>query len=456
MIINKLKRKFRVQKGQSLIETAIITPILLILFIGVFEVGWVLRSYIVLTNANREATRFGAKGVYLDFTQANADNVGYESVRDHGVAALSKQLPVDLSPDTANGSMIISYFKVDTGIPCQEWKEKEKAGEDPKGACECNSNDTPYEADDLIILPTFGFTPTILTKFAERDWLTQDSLYRTYGLTDPDHQSKFKDWTYLLAFVDELIKENNEFNCQLSQKTSSVPWSNNSVISDEIFFDQDQLMGIPFISNPFTDPVTLYSQTVMRIAPGEKEVMGCPVMPITIDEDTLKKPDGSFHPVGTFFPNIRIGGGSGGFGWLTWRKKEPSPDNKSTDKTIEANPNSAEYLAAAIDNPMLSVHDYIEPDPPGDEDDYIINEGDWIWGNTGNVASAKDDIEAVIPGIYLIPVWDDTDGTGANLKYQISGFARFEFSAVDLTGTPKEISGTFLGMQEGVCLDNGL
>ncbi len=451
MISNKLKQRFRLQKGQSLIETALITPILLILFIGVFEVGWVLRSYIVLTNANREATRFGAKGVYLDFTQPDAADVGYESVRDHGVAALSKQLPIDLASGTANGAMIISHFKIDTGIPCQEWKEKEKAGEDPKGACACDGTDTPYEVDDQIIVPTFGFTRV---DFPD-GWLAWDSLYQTYGLTDPDHQSKFKDWTYLLAFVDELIMENNEFNCQLSQKTSSVPWSDNSVISDEIFFDQNQLMGIPFISNPFTDPVTLYSQTVMRIAPGDKEVRGCPVMPITIDEDTLKKPDGSLYPVGTFFPNIRIGGGSGGFGWLTWRKREPSPDNKSTDETIEANPNSAEYLAAAVDNPMLSVHDYIEPDPPGDPDDCVLNEGDWIWGNTGNVASAKDDIEAVIPGIYLIPVWNDTDGTGANLKYQISGFAWFEFTAVDLTGTPKQVSGTFLGTENGTCLGNG-
>jgi Flp pilus assembly protein TadG len=434
MIINKLKRKFRVLKGQSLIETAIITPILLILFIGVFEVGWVLRSYIVLTNANREATRFGAKGVYLDFTQANAADIGYDSVRDHGVAALSKQLPIDLSPDTANGSMIVSYFKVDTGIPCQELKTG--------GECRCDGTDTPYQVDDEIILPTFGFDPADFPQ----GWQARDYLEQTYGLTDSDHQSKFKDWAYLKAFVEELIKENNDFNCQLSQKTSSVPWSVNSVIADEIIFDQDQLMGIPFISNPFTDPVTLYSQTVMRIAPGDNQALGCPVLPIGIHEDTVNQAEG------TFFPDIREGDGSGSFGWLTWRNERP-PDNKSTDETITANTNSGTYLAEAIRNPMLSVYDFIDAD---DSEDRMLNEDDWVWSNTGNVASAADDIEAMIPGIYLVPIWDTTTGSGANLKFHITGFAWFKLSSVDMTGNPKEISAMFISMENGACLGNGL
>ena len=36
------------EKGQSLVEMAIITPLLLLLFIGVIEVGWAIRGYIRL------------------------------------------------------------------------------------------------------------------------------------------------------------------------------------------------------------------------------------------------------------------------------------------------------------------------------------------------------------------------------------------------------------------------
>jgi Flp pilus assembly protein TadG len=47
----------RRERGQSLVETALILPILLLMFIGVLEVGWALRGYLTLLNASREALR---------------------------------------------------------------------------------------------------------------------------------------------------------------------------------------------------------------------------------------------------------------------------------------------------------------------------------------------------------------------------------------------------------------
>ena len=73
------------EKGQSLVEMAIITPLLLLLFIGVVEVGWAIRGYVVLANADREATRFAARGLYLDFAQNERQNVGYEWVLAHTI-----------------------------------------------------------------------------------------------------------------------------------------------------------------------------------------------------------------------------------------------------------------------------------------------------------------------------------------------------------------------------------
>ena len=56
------------ERGQSLVEMAIITPILILLFLGVFEVGWALRGYLVLANVNRETVRFSVKSGNLDFS----------------------------------------------------------------------------------------------------------------------------------------------------------------------------------------------------------------------------------------------------------------------------------------------------------------------------------------------------------------------------------------------------
>lgn len=49
------------QKGQSLVEMAIILPILLIMFLGLIEIGWAIRGYMVLLGATRDAARFGVR-----------------------------------------------------------------------------------------------------------------------------------------------------------------------------------------------------------------------------------------------------------------------------------------------------------------------------------------------------------------------------------------------------------
>jgi hypothetical protein len=54
------------ERGQSLIEIAIILPILLLLLLGVAEVGMGLRNYLVVVNANREGARYGAHGRFGD------------------------------------------------------------------------------------------------------------------------------------------------------------------------------------------------------------------------------------------------------------------------------------------------------------------------------------------------------------------------------------------------------
>jgi hypothetical protein len=58
------------ENGQSLIEIAIILPILILLLLGVAEVGMGLRNYLILVNANRESARFAARGRFSDIDTA--------------------------------------------------------------------------------------------------------------------------------------------------------------------------------------------------------------------------------------------------------------------------------------------------------------------------------------------------------------------------------------------------
>jgi len=54
--------KQRIERGQSLLEIAIILPVLLIMLFGLVEVGFGLRNYLLVSNANREAARFASRG----------------------------------------------------------------------------------------------------------------------------------------------------------------------------------------------------------------------------------------------------------------------------------------------------------------------------------------------------------------------------------------------------------
>ena len=52
----------RTERGQALLELAIILPVLLILLMGLVEIGFALRDYLIVVNATREGCRFAARG----------------------------------------------------------------------------------------------------------------------------------------------------------------------------------------------------------------------------------------------------------------------------------------------------------------------------------------------------------------------------------------------------------
>jgi len=49
-------------KGQSLVETAIVLPILILIVMGIIELGLLLNNYIIIANASREGARKAALG----------------------------------------------------------------------------------------------------------------------------------------------------------------------------------------------------------------------------------------------------------------------------------------------------------------------------------------------------------------------------------------------------------
>ena len=53
---------FKNKKGQSLVETALVLPILLLILTGIIDFGLLFNNYLVVSNASREGARRAAVG----------------------------------------------------------------------------------------------------------------------------------------------------------------------------------------------------------------------------------------------------------------------------------------------------------------------------------------------------------------------------------------------------------
>jgi len=425
MIDNKVRRKPGAQRaqwvtsrdgrGQSLVEMAIITPLLLLLFVGVLEVGWAIRGYIVLVNANREATRFAARGPYLDFSQSSRDAVGYDSVLLHTIDSIAQQLPFDVRSDDPNGTLIVSHYLVDTGKPCEEPPCNDTCAADSNnnnGLCDCSAPDrreADYPGDDLILHPGLS---------------GYEHFSALYGITRTSRINHEQ-------VVAELKQENDALNCALNLKDPAAPWSTNSVVLVEAFYDQPQLLGVPFISNRLTDPIPFYAHTMMRIAPGGSDAEGCPVYPIAINHDTLVG-----ISTGDYIEDGWDGTGSGDFGWLRWN---PDPSN-----------NNANYLNEELSNPKLALNDFTDDQQP---DDHMLNAGDHVAGLTGvvNADDVRAELESLIGKTIRIVVWDavKSGGTGEGAYYYVERFVKVKIVEPRLPG--KIIDMVFMEEDPNAC-----
>lgn len=98
-----MKRKWLQNKeeGQSLVELALVLPIILLLFVGMAEVGWAIHSYVTVATAAREATRFGARA-----------NFDAEKVAEVALVALGA-LDVELEGPDVNTTVMVTFVDID-------------------------------------------------------------------------------------------------------------------------------------------------------------------------------------------------------------------------------------------------------------------------------------------------------------------------------------------------------
>ena len=81
-MLRKFFKRKNNQKGQSLLEFALIIPIVSVIFMGIFDFGWMLHKQMTMDNAARAAARRGAVGIQTpELIQRMKDSV-YFDLRD--------------------------------------------------------------------------------------------------------------------------------------------------------------------------------------------------------------------------------------------------------------------------------------------------------------------------------------------------------------------------------------
>jgi Flp pilus assembly protein TadG len=84
-----LRSRWREQDGQSLLETALMIPLIFTVVFWVFELGWLLFTYSVLTNAANEGVRYSIVHSGGDAGGAQTTVQTFAATSLHDVSALS-------------------------------------------------------------------------------------------------------------------------------------------------------------------------------------------------------------------------------------------------------------------------------------------------------------------------------------------------------------------------------
>jgi len=137
----------RSERGQSLVELALFLPVLLIILVGVFEMGFFINHYINMIDATREAARYAAdldpvanyRPEYNHNSASyNAGFVYYCEDPDGGppgggplegttefytvVACYAEQsMPEQFNPSNGYDDIVISAFTVENGAVVYRW-----------------------------------------------------------------------------------------------------------------------------------------------------------------------------------------------------------------------------------------------------------------------------------------------------------------------------------------------
>lgn len=86
----------RKERGQALVETALVVGLLLLLVLGVVDFGRAMNNYIIITNAAREGARYGS---HFPHHAIGIREAVKQEAADNGITLQDSDISIDPDPD---------------------------------------------------------------------------------------------------------------------------------------------------------------------------------------------------------------------------------------------------------------------------------------------------------------------------------------------------------------------
>lgn len=280
VIIGILDRTPSSAKGQSLVELTLTLPIFLIMLLGLVEIGWIANNYLTLVDVTREAGRFGSTrdpltfglddyrnfnrmdcdselGQYNKFTQQNPPfttwpgnegvmrGLGYDAFEEDnlgfydGIACtvVVSMLPLEFKDQIDD--IVVSLFSYTVALDGTDTIYV--TGRFPARSNECGSDNGDYR--DPFAPPTLPIDQQdsqrvdVATDEGQRGF-----LFRGNHISDGCRGSEFS-----LTEIEDMLNRTTIFDdARTITDYEILEIPNNAFVLVEIFWEHDQLLGLPF------------------------------------------------------------------------------------------------------------------------------------------------------------------------------------------------------------------
>jgi len=211
-------------QGQSMIELALLFPVLLILLSGLIEFGFILNQYLSLMDAARNAARFASDGLYYETSDTNMD------------------------------CATTTHFYWQTACLVNQELRQEAP------AIKLNDNGTPNDVTDDFLDPADG-NDILISAFG---------FVQNVGIVARYPDGAWYSYSEALDVPSDKVSRFTSDDITTSMVSIDAP--NTGYILVEIFYYYDHLMGLPWITAVVEDPLLLHAYAFMPLPSAEPDV----------------------------------------------------------------------------------------------------------------------------------------------------------------------------------------